>query len=334
MGFVAPLVAGIGSAASAAAPVLGAVGTIASVAGGLGGGGDMEFQQVENLTPEQSELLGRFSLKGIEELERKTLPFPGQLTAPTTALQQAAFRNAGSTFGRMNGLQNDVYSNIQQYLPTILQGPEMAMRTFDQSVAGPARRGFAQELLPQITERFVNTGTLDSSGFNRTATRAAADLEKDLAGQRASYLQNAYQQMPANLTSMANLGQMQAQQQRSNLYDLLGIGTQQQQLAQSDIDRQFAEFIRTQQSPSVGFQAIQGSPLNVSAFDTLVQPGSSGISGLGGLGSLLGSGGLGGLFGGGNTGGGYAPIPPAPQIQQPNPYLHSPSQFYGGGYYA
>ena len=62
------------------------------------------------------------------------------------------------------------------------------------AIEAPARRGFQQQTIPDILERFSGKGAGASSGLQQTLGAAGTELETGLAGQRAGMQQSAVQQ--------------------------------------------------------------------------------------------------------------------------------------------
>ncbi|MFW9872325.1 MAG: hypothetical protein ACFFG0_04420 [Candidatus Thorarchaeota archaeon] len=248
--------------------VLGGIGGILGGIGAVSGGGDSgstSVSQVEQLTPQQKELLDYLAIETKKELQRPTIPFAGQLTAPLSELQQQAISSL---------------PELQQAIST----PESALRAFTEAVEEPALRQFGQEIVPGIQARFNAIGAGSSSGLNRALASAGRELTKDLAAQKAGFLENAQQRRLSELFGLTTLtstfGDLQRQQQ------------------QQDISAQFNEFLRTQQLPRAAF-SIAGNPLAVQAYQPLIESIQPAASPLSGLTSSLGY-----LLGQGNTGGG------------------------------
>lgn len=118
----------------------------------------------------------------------------------------------------MNNLLGIGQANLgqigQRYNQYFAQQPA----NFDfEPIAAAARRGFMQQTVPELAERFTAAGHggLQSSGFRNALGSSASDLESNLAALRSKYALS-QQSMAHNL-----LGQ-----QQSGLGQLLGAGLQ------------------------------------------------------------------------------------------------------------
>jgi len=140
---------------------------IGGVLGGLLGlfsGGDDEFGELANGTPEQQAL-------------------HSQILAQAMGMNQ----------------QGGGYQNAQNYYNRFLGGNQQ--EAYNQ-FASPYLQQFNEQILPQIAERFAGAGALSSSGFGQSLGGAAAGLQSklaqlfsDLQGQAASSLTNQYNQL-------------------------------------------------------------------------------------------------------------------------------------------
>ena len=74
------------------------------------------------------------------------------------------------------------------------------------AIEAPARRGFQQQTIPDILERFSGKGAGASSGLQQTLGAAGTELETGLAGQRAGMQQSAVQQLLSHFLGQAQLG--------------------------------------------------------------------------------------------------------------------------------
>lgn len=81
-----------------------------------------------------------------------------------------------------------------QNLQNILGGDEASFKAFER----PARRGFEQQTLPTIAERFTGTfgtGSQKSSAFGQALGTAGRELEEDLLSKRMGMQGNALSQL-------------------------------------------------------------------------------------------------------------------------------------------
>lgn len=89
-----------------------------------------------------------------------------------------------------------------QNLLGILQGTPESFAAFE----APARRGFQEQTIPNILERFTGKGAGSSSGLQQTLAGAGRQLEEGLAQQRGTMQQNAVQQLLGNFLRQSQLG--------------------------------------------------------------------------------------------------------------------------------
>lgn len=66
--------------------------------------------------------------------------------------------------------------------------PEQANSVFDQTIANPAWRNFAEKGAPTITGSFRNQGLQNSSYVGDALAKSGRDIQEGLQGQRAGYL--------------------------------------------------------------------------------------------------------------------------------------------------
>ncbi len=94
------------------------------------------------------------------------------------------------------------YEAAIQQLMGILSGSPESFEAFE----APARRGFEEQTIPSILERFSGAGARSSSGLQQTLAGAGRQLEEGLAKQRGGMKQNAIQQLLSNFMNQARLG--------------------------------------------------------------------------------------------------------------------------------
>ena len=253
------------------------LGDLIPVAAGLAKdeSGSLDVQNVNVMTPEQANLLKIFSEQSAQQAGRKALPFAPGRTAGNV-LGQAQLSNM---IPRILGAFGDPRSFIGT--------PESAANTFETGIANPARTNFFEETAPRLRAGFgaVNAGS--SSAFNRQVATQCKNLERDLAAQKALFLDNARRQRVENA-----LGLTQA------VGGLASQAFSQQSLEQAQRDREFAEFLRMQEAP--GLSQLAGTPLQSTAFQAIAQrPQASPFAPL--LENFGRRAGSGGLFGGGGS---------------------------------
>ena len=97
----------------------------------------------------------------------------------------------------LGGLQGQLPQGLQN-LQNILGGDEASFKAFE----APARRGFEQQTLPTIAERFTGqfgTGSQQSSAFGQALGTAGRELEENLFAKRQGLQGDALSQLLALL---------------------------------------------------------------------------------------------------------------------------------------
>lgn len=94
---------------------------------------------------------------------------------PTTTPQQQNILNQ-----LLEGLQGPLGAGLQN-LQQLISGTPEALEAFQ----APARTAFAQQTIPQILERFSGADAQRSSAFGQRLGQAGANLEQNLAAQKA-----------------------------------------------------------------------------------------------------------------------------------------------------
>ena len=121
---------------------------------------------------------------------------------PSLSGEQSNFLSSILSNLGQGGLAGQGYQSAIQNLLGILQGSPQSYAAIEE----PARRGFQQQTIPSILERFSGAGARSSSGLQQTLGQAGANLETNLAAQRGERQQNAVQQLLGNFLSQGQLG--------------------------------------------------------------------------------------------------------------------------------
>lgn len=235
-------------------------------------------------TKEQEEFLKSLiaSLQPVTEAGGRVQPFPGQLTAGPSALQEQLFGNVGQLTGEAGPFGRGLEA-LQAQLADF--DPASTQQFFGQAIEAPALRRFEEDILPAISESFAGTGV--SGGLLRARQRAGTDLSESLN------------------TTLANLlftgEQAQLNRQGGALNVALGlpleagqqIGAEQRGIEQQGLSAILNEFIRSQGIDPL----LQLAPtaLGINTFENIIQTpdtafGPSAATQIGGL--LSGAGGL------------------------------------------
>lgn len=299
-----------------------------------GGGGGGNIQQVPTLTPGQRSLLDALTGLLTPQVGRGVTPFgglrPGEV--PFGPLQQQAFGLAGGLAPGI-GAGIDIFGQtLGQFDPTQAQGflgtaqqalgrglgfdPTQDILAAFEPSRRLARRGFEQETVPFLLERFGATSG-PSGALNRALAEAGTGLELGLSAQTAPFIGQAALQQPGLQFAGAGLGGQlagipgQLAQQGAGLgglsTDILGqllnIGGIQQQLPRGIAGAEQARFLEAQPFANPFLSQFLGPALGTQAVQNVFQQPSQGLGAalLPSLGAFAGAGGFGNLFGGGGV---------------------------------
>lgn len=100
--------------------------------------------------------------------------------------------------GEQQSVLDQLLGQTSQAMP---QGIDFLQQLFTpgseslEAFQAPAMRQFQEEILPEISQRFANTGSLSSSAFRNQATQAGASLAERLAAQRTEAGLQGFQQL-------------------------------------------------------------------------------------------------------------------------------------------
>jgi len=150
------------------------------------GGSSPSTQQVNNLTGQQS---GLFNQLG--DILQQNLGVGANIQP--SALQTQAF---GGEATAMNALPTYL-QNLGSVSQPWNQG--QANQWFNQSVTAPAMANWNENILPQIKEGFAGYNAAGSGGEQQAVAQAGTNLQTNLSGQQASFLNQSQQEAIANL---------------------------------------------------------------------------------------------------------------------------------------
>ena len=259
------------------------------------GGSSPTIKQVNDLTPQQSDLFNQFGNYLSGQIGQGVPAYTGEISPGASSLQNQSF----------GGVSDMLSTGLPSYLKDLapLQQPwnvGQATQQWNQQVGGPAMTNFDQNVVPKVMEQFAGYGAANSGGASRALAEAGTNLTQNLAGSESQFMQNSQQNALANILKSVGLGSQITQQ---GLDTGLAAGGQQRGITQQQDTAAYQEFIRTQAQNNPMLQYLLPF-VQTKTFDNVGIPGQqSGAGGLlGGLGSILG--GLGGGSGGGGGGGG------------------------------
>lgn len=144
--------------------------------------GTFRRMRMHTYTPEQQQLLD--AITGIVGGQGAQANIPQGATPEQQAALQQQADIRGGILGRLGAMPG--FGDIERQ----------------------ARRGFEEQTLPSLAERFgqVGPGAERSGAFTQAMSQAGAGLEEQLAGLRAQYNQQAQQQREQQLYNLLNVG--------------------------------------------------------------------------------------------------------------------------------
>lgn len=242
--------------------------------------------------------------------------FPGQFTAPTTAIEQESLANREAVGRQLGGLGNNLLGLGQAQAGGAFLNP-YSNPYFSQNLQAslaPAMDAFQRGVMPQFNSQAINSGAFKGSSARDFAMgNLANDFGRNLlntAGQVG--MQNYGQERQIQQQTPQMLQQAAALQQMSPEI-LAQVGAGQRELMQRPLDEALLQFQEYQQAPfrPLGPLAsiIQGTNIGTTDRTTVPRPSplASGITGALGGGALgLGlanAAGYGGGWGGAASGG-------------------------------
>ncbi len=245
------------------------------------------ISQVSLQTPEQEQLLK--SLLGNAQARTAgggTVPgFPGQLTAPTSGLEQQAFGSISDLFQSGGQTQNLIQQSLQPF------NEQATIDRFNQFQLPFAQQQQA-ESRRNILESFAGTGGFQSGDLLRSLNRGETEFNLGLQSLLGNQLN--VQQGRQDIRNVSGLNALLGVQQQGlgggQIQRNVGIGGQQ------DLDRILQDFLR-QQQPDPALTQLAALGLGTQAFENFIQiPDTTfGPSPASGIGSILS--GVGSFFG-------------------------------------
>ncbi len=236
-------------------------------------------QQIPTLTGGQQGVLNQIISLLSGQIGQGITPFqgtrPGEV--PFSPLQQQGFGLAGQ-FGQLDPSQGQGF--LGQAQGALQQGLGFDPTQSILDAFGPSRqlamRGFQQDIVPDLLERFGATSG-PSGALNQALAEAGANLQLGLSAQTAPFIGQAALQQPGVQFQGAQLGGQlagvpgQLAGQGTQLANqLLGIGGIQQQLPIGQAGANQARFNEAQGFNNPFLSQLLGPALGTSAFDTAV----------------------------------------------------------------
>jgi hypothetical protein len=243
-----------------------------------------ETKKTPRLTKSQMDLLKQLSGQVAGQVGEGVEPYPGDMAAGESELQQGLFDILNKQVGGQGGtleqiLQSGAQMAQQEY------DPQEARDYWQQAFVEPTRKNFFEETMPQLREQFAGQGALSSGGFNRAVADAAADMNTQLGAQLAKAVQQGEQQ---NIQER-QLGLSTLDQALNEVNALMQAGQQQRGIEQQGLEAQMQKWRQSQPYNNPWLQQ-SGTALGVAPYqiDTYTKGGGSGL--LGGMASGFGQG--------------------------------------------
>lgn len=270
---------------------------------GLFEGGGTAGSQYPRLTEGQRELLDALTGQLIPEMGRGVTPYPGQMVADISPLQQQGFdvatgmagpgQQAQQYFQNMlggidTGMAGRGMGMAEQALGPMLEpfDPAAATEFWETSMKAPALRTWREDMMPSIMEKGVRkAGTADSGPMQRELARSGEDLMTNLSAQLGGLLYSGQQaqlgrqqQGVGQAMNLSNLpgallqGAGRVGQQGTNLLSqMMNIGTTQRAIGQEGLTAEQMKWQASQPYMNPWLQQFLSQALGVSAFDTVVE---------------------------------------------------------------
>ena len=285
-------------------------------------GSSSSVQQVNNLTPQQTQLFTGLGNLLSQNLGQGVQSYPGTYTAGPSQLQNQAFGLSGDIMSQylpqnlqnISGYQNDI-GNLTNQIPGYLQNLSSVTQPWNQgqaqnwwqsAVGNPAMSNWQQNIVPQVMEQFGAYGAANSGPAQQAMAQSGANLQTGLSSNLSNYLQSSQQQAIQNMLSgnqqqmqgtqlgMEGIGQqMQGTQLAGNMANQalqggLQAGAQQRQITSEQMLEPYQQWLQGQSYNNPWLKYLEPY-LTQQTFSNVMTPGQqSGIGGLlGGVGGLM-----------------------------------------------
>jgi hypothetical protein len=240
-----------------------------------------ETKKTPRLTQSQMDLLKQLSGQVAGQVGEGVEPYPGEMAAGESELQQGLFDILNKQVGGQGGTLEQMLQSGQQMVTqddTFDQGA--AREYWQQSFVEPTRQNFYEETMPELREQFAGQGALSSGGFNRAVADAAADMETQLGGKLGEILYQGRQDFQDRQMQQQQLGLSTLDQALNEVNALMQAGQQQRGIEQQGLEAQMQKW---QQSQPYNNPWLQQAPtaLGVSPYqiDTYTKGGGTGVVG-------------------------------------------------------
>jgi hypothetical protein len=262
-------------------------------------------KKTPRLTPSQMDLIKKLSGQVAGEVGQGIEPYPGQMVADPSQLQQGLFDILDNQVAGEGGTLEQMLQEGRQMTTQDEAYDQGAARDYwQQSFVEPTRQNFYEETMPELREQFAGQGALSSGGFNRAVADAAGDMETQLGGKLGEILYQGRQDFQDRQMQEQQLGLSTLDQALNEVNALMQAGQQQRGIEQQGLEAQMQKW---QQSRPYNNPWLNQAPTALGAspyqIDTITQGGGSGF--LGGMAPGIGQG-IGGELGKmlGSSGGG------------------------------
>ena len=249
----------------------------------MGGVGDFLFgedkevktQKIERLTPGQMALLNELTglLKG--QLGQGVEPYPGQLVAGPSGIQQQLLQLLSPEGGSVGGLTGQGAEYVSKLLGQQFN-PEETTEYWQKAFVQPAERSWRENVVPVVMEHYAAQNALDSGAARRALARSGTDLQTQLNAELAKLLWGEKQNLIGRQDTAATMG-------LNLLPQLMGAGTEQRAITQQQLQEPYQKWQMSQPWANPWLQQLPAA-LEVSPYqiDTYTTGGGTGL-----LGSIL-----------------------------------------------
>ena len=240
-----------------------------------------ETKKTPRLTESQMDLLKQLSGQVAGQVGEGVEPYPGQMAAGESELQQGLFDILNQQVGGQGGTLEQMLQSGQQMATQDGEYDQGAARDYwQQSFVEPARENFYEETMPELREQFAGQGALSSGGFNRAVADAAGDMETQLGGKLGEILYQGRQDFQDRQMQEQQLGLSTLDQALNEVNALMQAGQQQRGIEQQGLEAQMQKWQQSQPYNNPWLQQ-SGTALGVSPhqIDTYTRGGGTGVVG-------------------------------------------------------
>ncbi len=194
-----------------------------------------------------------------------------------TGLSAPIFRSSEESLNRSN---RSYPENYQQYLNPYIQQSNRAIQD-------EATRAYREQILPDLERYFIGAGQRGSQAHQRMTERAIRDQQEAVSRAQQQNLLQGYREGGEQFNAEANrnqeagrlyagLGTAMRATQDADINALTQAGALQRDIDQINLDNQYNDFLREQQSPyeRLSYRAgiLHGTPFRANTYTTTNTP--------------------------------------------------------------